>query len=100
MGEDQEVSPSGTMLIKDLEKRYVTNEADVLALTDIDLEIREGEFVSLLGPSGCGKSTLLKIIAGLLNATSGQIERGGAVITAPGPDRAVVFQDYALFPWM
>jgi NitT/TauT family transport system ATP-binding protein len=88
------------MLIKGIHKRYVTNEAEVVALTDIDLEIREGEFVSLLGPSGCGKSTLLKIIAGLLNATGGRIDIDGTPVTAPGPERAVVFQDYALFPWM
>jgi ABC-type nitrate/sulfonate/bicarbonate transport system ATPase subunit len=88
------------MRIKDLSKRYVTNESEVLALSEIDLEIREGEFVSLLGPSGCGKSTLLKIVAGLLDASAGSVEIDGAVVTAPGPERAVVFQDYALFPWM
>jgi NitT/TauT family transport system ATP-binding protein len=88
------------MQIRDLFKRYVTNESEVLALTEIDLEIRDGEFLSLLGPSGCGKSTLLKIIAGLLPSSQGSVEIDGAVITAPGPERAVVFQDYALFPWM
>lgn len=88
------------MKVKDLHKRYVTNEAEVLALQDINLIIRDGEFISLLGPSGCGKSTLLKIIAGLLNASQGSIDNNGALITAPGPERAVVFQDYALFPWM
>jgi NitT/TauT family transport system ATP-binding protein len=88
------------MRIKDLNKRYVTNESEVLALSDIDLDIRDGEFVSLLGPSGCGKSTLLKIVAGLLDASAGSVEIDGAVVTAPGPERAVVFQDYALFPWM
>jgi len=86
--------------IKSLSKRYVTNDADILALSEIDLTVGEGEFVSLLGPSGCGKSTLLKIIAGLLPATSGRIEIHGAAVTAPGPERAVVFQEYALFPWM
>lgn len=88
------------MKVQDLYKRYVTNEAEVLALSDINLDIRDGEFVSLLGPSGCGKSTLLKIAAGLLNASQGSIEIDGAAVTAPGPERAVVFQDYALFPWM
>ena len=88
------------MKVQDLYKRYVTNEAEVLALLDINLDIRDGEFVSLLGPSGCGKSTLLKIAAGLLNASQGSIEIDGAAVTAPGPERAVVFQDYALFPWM
>jgi NitT/TauT family transport system ATP-binding protein len=88
------------MKVQDLYKRYITNEAEVLALSDINLDIRDGEFVSLLGPSGCGKSTLLKIAAGLLNASQGSIEIDGAAVTAPGPERAVVFQDYALFPWM
>jgi NitT/TauT family transport system ATP-binding protein len=88
------------MRIKGLNKRYVTNESEVLALSEIDLEIREGEFVSLLGPSGCGKSTLLKIVAGLLDASAGSVEIDGNVVTTPGPERAVVFQDYALFPWM
>lgn len=88
------------MRVKDLYKRYVTNEAEVLALTDINLEIRDGEFISLLGPSGCGKSTLLKIAAGLLPASQGAIEIDGVAVSGPGPERAVVFQDYALFPWM
>jgi NitT/TauT family transport system ATP-binding protein len=88
------------MQVKGLDKIYVTHESKVLALTDIDLDIQKGEFVCLLGPSGCGKSTLLKIMAGLLNASRGGIEINGATVTAPGPERAVVFQDYALFPWM
>ena len=86
--------------VKDLSKRYVTNDADVTALIDINLTIGAGEFVSLLGPSGCGKSTLLRIIAGLLPASAGRVEIQGTTVTAPGPERAVVFQDYALFPWM
>ena len=92
---------SGPMvLIERLSKRYLTDDADILALADIDLNVGEGEFVSLLGPSGCGKSTLLKIVAGLIPASEGRIEIEGKPVTAPGPDRAVVFQDYALFPWM
>lgn len=86
--------------IRDLHKRYVTNDAEVNALCDIDLEIVEGEFITLLGPSGCGKSTLLRIIAGLLPATGGDVAISGKQIVAPGPERAMVFQDYALFPWM
>jgi NitT/TauT family transport system ATP-binding protein len=69
------------------------------ALAGIDLEVNEGEFVSLVGPSGCGKSTLLEILAGLQQATRGEALVDGAPIDGPGPDRAVVFQDYALFPW-
>jgi NitT/TauT family transport system ATP-binding protein len=88
------------MVIEDVDKRYLTNDAEILALSEIDLEIGEGEFVTLLGPSGCGKSTLLRIIAGLLPATKGKVKIGGVPVVAPGPERAVVFQDYALFPWM
>jgi ABC-type nitrate/sulfonate/bicarbonate transport system ATPase subunit len=88
------------MAVKSLSKRYATNDSTVLALQDIDLQIGNGEFVSLLGPSGCGKSTLLRIIAGLLRATEGCVEINSAAVSAPGPERAVVFQDYALFPWM
>ena len=69
------------------------------ALTGINLSLRDGEFVSLIGPSGCGKSTLLEILAGLQTPTDGTVAVDGAPIAGPGPDRAVVFQNYALFPW-
>lgn len=72
---------------------------DVQALRDLSLAFPRGELTSLLGPSGCGKTTLLKIIAGLLPATSGQIEVNGKTVTGPGPDRSFVFQDFALLPW-
>jgi NitT/TauT family transport system ATP-binding protein len=71
----------------------------VHALDDINLEFRRGELTSLLGPSGCGKTTLLKIIAGLLEPTAGEVEVNGRAVTGPGPDRAFVFQDFALMPW-
>jgi nitrate/nitrite transport system ATP-binding protein len=70
-----------------------------VALKDIDLEIDEGEFVSLIGHSGCGKSTLLNLLAGLNEASSGGILMDGRQITEPGPDRMVVFQNYSLLPW-
>jgi NitT/TauT family transport system ATP-binding protein len=75
------------------------NYGDVQALKDLSLDFPRGELTSLLGPSGCGKTTLLKIIAGLLPQTSGTIEVDGKIITSPGPDRAFVFQDFALLPW-
>ena len=86
--------------VRAVSKRYEVDDGEITALADIDVAVAEGEFVCLLGPSGCGKSTLLKIIAGLIPATEGTIRIGGRDVTGPGPDRAVVFQDYALFPWM
>lgn len=75
------------------------NYGDVEALKDLTLEFPRGQLTSLLGPSGCGKTTLLKIIAGLLEPTSGEIEVNGKPVTGPGPNRAFVFQDFALLPW-
>jgi NitT/TauT family transport system ATP-binding protein len=72
---------------------------DVKALRDLSLDFPRGQLTSLLGPSGCGKTTLLKIIAGLLSADSGETTVNGHPVTGPGPDRAFVFQDFALLPW-
>src|SRR5438105_97328 len=72
----------------------------VVALQDIDLEVAPGEIVCLLGPSGCGKSTLLDVLAGFTQPSKGEALAFGKPIAGPGPDRAMVFQEYALFPWM
>ncbi len=73
---------------------------EVVALEDISLEVNAGEVLMLVGPSGCGKSTLLNVIAGLESADTGDVLLDGKPIHGPGPDRAVVFQDGALFPWL
>src|SRR5882724_2785825 len=70
------------------------------ALREIDLEVAQGEFVTLIGHSGCGKSTLLNMIAGLLKATGGVLLCDRREIAAPGPERAVVFQNHSLLPWL
>lgn len=75
------------------------NYGNVEALKNLSLDFPRGQLTSLLGPSGCGKTTLLKIIAGLLQPNEGTIEIDGKKVTGPGPDRAFVFQDFALLPW-
>jgi NitT/TauT family transport system ATP-binding protein len=80
-------------------RRVSKNYGKVEALKNLSLDFPRGQLTSLLGPSGCGKTTLLKIIAGLLEPTSGEVEVNGKVVTGPGPNRAFVFQDFALLPW-
>ncbi|MGA2497883.1 MAG: ABC transporter ATP-binding protein [Tepidisphaeraceae bacterium] len=86
----------GHVVIRGIEKRF----AGTLVLGRIDLECRPGEFVVVVGPSGCGKSTLLNIVAGMARADAGMVTLDGHAITAPGPERAMVFQDHGLFPWL
>lgn len=76
------------------------NRPEVVALKDVELEIKKNEFICVVGPSGCGKTTLLNIIAGLEKPTSGKAYIYGREIVGPGPDRGVIFQQYALFPWL
>ncbi len=87
--------------MSEIEIRGVTKHFDgLVALDGIDFEIGRGELVCLLGPSGCGKSTLLNAVAGFSLPTSGEIIAAGKRVSEPGPDRGMVFQEYALFPWM
>ena len=87
--------------IQGVTKRFVSRNGDVVhALDSVDLSVRENEFLTLLGPSGCGKTTLLRTIAGLETADAGTVSVEGKVVTGPGPERAMVFQSFALLPWM
>jgi NitT/TauT family transport system ATP-binding protein len=88
------------IVIKGVNKIFPTAGGELVALKDINLAIPHGQFACLLGPSGCGKSTLLNAVAGFALPTSGTITADGVAVTAPGPDRGMVFQEYALFPWM
>ena len=87
--------------VKNFQKVYkVKNGSDVHALNDVSLTVSENEFVCVVGPSGCGKTTLLNIVAGLESYDSGEVTINGQPVIGPGPDRAVIFQQYALFPWL
>jgi NitT/TauT family transport system ATP-binding protein len=86
--------------IENVNKVFRSDGKEVVALRGITLDVYRGEFVCILGPSGCGKSTLLNAIAGFSLPTSGKLIANDREVVAPGPDRAMVFQEYALFPWM
>ncbi|PJI08272.1 MULTISPECIES: ABC transporter ATP-binding protein [Clostridium] len=86
--------------IKGVSKDFISREKKTHTLEDINLSIKNGEFICLLGPSGCGKSTLLNILAGLEKPTKGKVYLNNVEIKKPGPDRAFMFQDSALFPWL
>jgi len=86
--------------IDHVEKIYDGRQGKMIALNGVDLDIYENEFICVVGPSGCGKSTLLNIIAGLLEPTSGAVYVDGKKVEGTGTERGVVFQQYALFPWL
>ena len=91
----------GTISAVGVSKRYrLDPKRELTALEGVDLEVRENEFVALVGPSGCGKSTFLYMVAGFLEVSDGQILVDGSPVRGPSPDRGIVFQHFALFPWL
>ncbi len=86
--------------LKNLSKVYTNDQGQVEAITNLTVSVKEREFIAMVGPSGCGKSTLLKIIAGLTEATAGEIRVDGENSTGPGKNRGLVFQSFTLFPWL
>jgi NitT/TauT family transport system ATP-binding protein len=88
------------LTIRGVTKRFAVEDGEIEALAPVDLSIPTGEFVCMIGASGCGKSTLLRIIAGFEEPTTGEVSIDHKAVTGPGSDRGMVFQDYALFPWM
>ena len=90
-----------TLSLKNLRKTYFDPYAgsQVTAVQDVSLDVEQGEFVSVVGPSGCGKTTILNMIAGFIPYTGGEILIDGNLVKGPGPDRGMVFQSFALFPW-
>jgi NitT/TauT family transport system ATP-binding protein len=90
------------IVVRGLRKRFtdIARQQELIAIECMNLEIGDDEFLTILGPSGCGKTTFLNIVAGFEQATSGELALDGEPIRKPGPDRGVVFQEYALFPWL
>jgi NitT/TauT family transport system ATP-binding protein len=88
-----------TIVFEAVEKRFVQGGKEFLAVGGINLTVNEGEFVAIVGPSGCGKTTCMRMVAGLEAPTAGRVLVGDQPVKGPGPDRAVVFQQFALFPW-
>ncbi|MBP1581094.1 MAG: ABC transporter ATP-binding protein [Oscillospiraceae bacterium] len=91
-----------TLKLEKVSKSFAKVENDTVthALSDVDLTMESGEFVSLVGPSGCGKSTILRLVAGLIQPTTGKVTVNGEEVMEPSPDRGMVFQKPTLFPWL
>ena len=98
--EELQIIPPAKLAVNEVSKYFRLQSGEVHALENVSIQIAEGDFVCLVGPSGCGKSTLLNIIAGLEKPDSGQVLTDGKLVTKPGRDRMVMFQESALFPWL
>src|SRR5690606_35536811 len=88
------------IVVEKLTKSFRKDGVSFLALQDVSIAVDKGSFVSIVGPSGCGKSTLLYILGGFVTDFSGRVEVDNRPVSGPGTDRGIVFQDYALFPWL
>lgn len=88
------------MSLRGVSREFAGRNSTRLALSGIDLDVAAGEFICVVGPSGCGKSTLLDLVAGHARPDAGEVRVRGELVTGPGPDRIVVFQEHALFPWL
>uniref|UniRef100_A0A7C5Z2S7 ABC transporter ATP-binding protein n=1 Tax=Caldicellulosiruptor owensensis TaxID=55205 RepID=A0A7C5Z2S7_9FIRM len=88
------------LTVENVSKKFLSKNKEITVLEKINLEVQKGEFICILGPSGCGKSTLLNIIAGLEKPSEGKVFLNGKEVLSPGPDRIVMFQESALFPWL
>jgi NitT/TauT family transport system ATP-binding protein len=96
-----ELSSTPAVAAENVHKRYdPADDMSTTALDDVSFAVAPGEFVAVVGPSGCGKTTLVRLAGGLESPTSGRMLVDGEVVTGPGPDRAMVFQEYHLFPWL
>ena len=93
-------SGTATVVLENVVKKFHSRKGETVALNGVDLEIEKDEFVCVVGPSGCGKSTMLNLIAGLEEPTAGHVYVNGKEVEGPGAERGVVFQQYALFPWL
>ncbi|RUU57448.1 ABC transporter ATP-binding protein, partial [Mesorhizobium sp. M2C.T.Ca.TU.009.01.2.1] len=88
------------IVFDNVSRRFDLKDSSFLALDRFSLDVGDGEFVTVVGPSGCGKSTALNIAAGLLEASDGRVTVDGKPVNGPGPERGMIFQQYALFPWL
>ena len=97
---DEEGSTDTRISLRGVRKVFAMESSTFVALDSVDLDIADNEFVTVVGPSGCGKSTLMNVLAGLEEATAGTVTVNGSPVHGPSPERGVIFQQYALFPWL